>query len=753
MKIVCVVGWYYPESHGGSEVYVAGLARELCRLGHEVLIAAPHDGADERAYAHEGVPVYRYPAGATYRHAEAFGLQAPDSVSTLVRWLRTTRPDLVHFHSWTHGAGYWHARAAREAGFPVYLTFHTASAFCARGTMRRWDRIICDGEIRFIRCAACYFHKRGLPRAVAWTLAGAAKFLPLLGRHLPGRLGTALRYPYSLDLRRRQLEETWRLCESVIGVCRWVCDALARNGCPRTKLLMMRQGCDMPSERPPVRASVRPLRRVGFLGRLDHVKGVMLLTTAVKRLPPSVDFSLELKGIPQDEAYYRTLLEHIGDDPRIHLLKPSPPAEVKEWLADLDLLVVPSRWMETGPLVIYEAFAVGVPVLGARHGGMCELIENHVNGLLFEPDSITDLARILQMVHAQPEILTRLRQGIGRTRSMRDVARETELVYRGQISNAVQAAVPEAPPSKVEPFEVSVIVATFRRREALRALLADLAIQKGVHGEVLVMDQNDPPLGADVFEPWGERLGYLRLRILRRPRGVVAARNDGAALARSQILVFLDDDVRIESSRFLAGYAAAFAREPVDAVCGQERTPPNFEEGAVVTPESSIPFEQVMFFPRNSRWRGEVCALSTCNCAVRAEAWRSAGGLDPRFTGNSYGDDADLALRLRQQGCRILFEPALAVNHTKSPEGGLRLGDRANPWPESEKYISAWLFFWRHVPAAWRPWYFWHGILRKSLFLRANVRRPWRWPAILGGLLVTAVRARRGATLTSELHP
>ncbi|NUN94324.1 MAG: glycosyltransferase [Verrucomicrobiae bacterium] len=745
MKIVCVVGWYYPESSGGSEVYVAGLVRELRRLGHEPLVAAPHNADAARAYEHEGIPVYRYPAGATYRRAEAFGRRPPASAEILTRWLRATRPDLVHFHSWTHGAGYWHVRAARAAGFRVFLTFHTASAFCARGTMKRWDRVVCDGEIRIARCAACYFHKRGLPRALAWTLAGAAAQLPTLGARMPDRFGTALRYPRSLALRRRQIGETWEACERVIGVCQWVCDALARNGCPRSKLVMMRQGCDTPAERPPARSTVRPLRRIGFLGRLDHVKGVMLLTSAVKRLPLSMDFSLELKGIPQDEEYYRALVAEIADDPRIHLLEPSSPAAVKDWLAELDLLVVPSRWMETGPLVIYEAFAAGVPVLGARQGGIRELIEENVNGLLFEPGSVADLVRILRQIHAQPEVLTRLRQGIGRTRSMRDVARETDLLYREHFPKAFRTSALTPPCEETGSCDVSVIVPTFRRHAALRALLADLSIQRDVAGEAIVMDQNEPPLGPEIFDPWTDRLGRLDLRVHRRPRGVVAARNAAAEIARGRILVFLDDDVRIESPRFLAGYVAAFARDPVDAVCGQERVPPRFDEGNAVAPSLATPFEQVMFFPRNSRWRGEVCALSTCNCAIRAESWRRVRGLDPGFTGNSYGDDADLVLRLIGKGGRILFEPALSVNHFKSPEGGLRLADRANPWSEAEKYVAAWIFFWRHVPGAWKPWYFWHGILRKSLLLRANARRPWRWPSILGGLLIAAARGRRAA--------
>ena len=62
MKIVQAVGWYFPDSLGGTEVYVAGLCRRLRDAGQDVLVAAPDPAAAvERSYEHDGIPVYRYP--------------------------------------------------------------------------------------------------------------------------------------------------------------------------------------------------------------------------------------------------------------------------------------------------------------------------------------------------------------------------------------------------------------------------------------------------------------------------------------------------------------------------------------------------------------------------------------------------------------------------------------------------------------------------------------------------------------------
>ena len=62
MKIVQASGWYYPDSVGGTEVYVAELSSRFQAAGHDVLIASPQPGLSApRTYEHDGVSVVRYP--------------------------------------------------------------------------------------------------------------------------------------------------------------------------------------------------------------------------------------------------------------------------------------------------------------------------------------------------------------------------------------------------------------------------------------------------------------------------------------------------------------------------------------------------------------------------------------------------------------------------------------------------------------------------------------------------------------------
>jgi GT2 family glycosyltransferase len=290
---------------------------------------------------------------------------------------------------------------------------------------------------------------------------------------------------------------------------------------------------------------------------------------------------------------------------------------------------------------------------------------------------------------------------------------------------------------------VSVILATWRREESLRLVLADLALQDGVRAEIVVIDQNQPPTAESVFAAF--RRSPHRATVLPHAPGVVASRNDGAKVATGEILVFIDDDVRIDSPRYLETIARNFADPSIDAICGQELSPPDYRPSNDEQGTFGSAFEEACFFYRATTQRREVFHLATCNCAVRRSAWEKMGGLDPIFAGNSYGDDYDLALRMRAEGMKIVFDPEASVRHTRAAMGGLRLDDPCNPWSEADRYVSLWVFYLRHVPPKWRRWYLRNAILGKSLLLRRNFIRPWRWPSILAGLLIGYRRARRVA--------
>jgi glycosyltransferase involved in cell wall biosynthesis len=108
--------------------------------------------------------------------------------------------------------------------------------------------------------------------------------------------------------------------------------------------------------------------------------------------------------------------------------------------AQFDVLIVPSLWLENSPLVIHEAFMAGVPVVGARIGGIANLVVDGVNGFLYEPTSPTDLANVLQTLVASPTLVRDLAERVPEVTSMADHAcdwerRYAEVLARGGTSH------------------------------------------------------------------------------------------------------------------------------------------------------------------------------------------------------------------------------------------------------------------------------------------------------------------------------
>jgi glycosyltransferase involved in cell wall biosynthesis len=101
-----------------------------------------------------------------------------------------------------------------------------------------------------------------------------------------------------------------------------------------------------------------------------------------------------------------------------------------------DLVIVPSRCLETGPLVVLEAFAAGTPVLGAQRGGIAELVGNGVNGVLIPPEDPGAWAAAIAALADDRQRIAQLRAGIHPPRTMADVAHDMAEVYQTLLADA-----------------------------------------------------------------------------------------------------------------------------------------------------------------------------------------------------------------------------------------------------------------------------------------------------------------------------
>lgn len=444
MKVLHVPFCYYPDPVGGTEVYVGALTACQAALGLTVSIAAP--GSENAEYIHEGSPVYRFAGAASLDLRDLYGTGDAVAAARFDEILQRTDPDIVHLHAFTSAVSLRLAEAVRRRNLPFLFTYHTPTVTCSRGTLLLWGKGICDGVMQAHRCAGCALHAHGVPKPAAWMLGrlpswaggrlGAAGF--------SGGAWTALEMSELIRLRHAAAQGLFKGSTRVIAVCGWVHDLLVRNGVAPEKITLCRQGLAYSAPPAVESASNMPALpvRIAFLGRLDRVKGVDVLIEALRTVP-DLPVTLDIFAVCQGglaRGLKAALLARIGHDARMRFCDPLAPTEIVPRLRGYHALAVPSRWMETGPMVVYEAFAAGIPVIGSNLGGIAELVEHGTNGLLVEDSSAGSWAGVFRQFVEDRELLPKLRRGIGAVRTMRDVAGEMQPLYEAAIRRSPQPA-------------------------------------------------------------------------------------------------------------------------------------------------------------------------------------------------------------------------------------------------------------------------------------------------------------------------
>lgn len=415
------------------------LAHHLQALGVQVIVAAP--GEQDAIYTHDGLDVRRY---AVFRNVanlqDLYGKGDALAARGFARILEEESPDIVHLHAFTRGVSLKLVREAKRRGIPVVFTYHTPTVSCLRGTLMNWGKSVCHGSLDVKRCTACSLHALGMNRVLSIFISNLPSFIPrfINSKNLSGGLLTAFRMKELVALRHSAFLALMEEVDCILVLCHWTKNLLMRNSVPSEKIILCYHGLPYNVQQNP--SNLRTMNnlnrnsqlKIAFLGRLDHTKGADLLIRAVRSLP-EISIELDLYGIVQDigNTQYLQYLKNLAKgDSRIRFLAPVPSSDMVSTLAGYHAIAVPSRCIETGPLVVLEAFAAGVPVLGSNLGGIAEKVEHGVNGLLVDVDSIEGWKETIKRLFEDRSILERLRHGIRPPRGIDEVAGEMISLYK-----------------------------------------------------------------------------------------------------------------------------------------------------------------------------------------------------------------------------------------------------------------------------------------------------------------------------------
>lgn len=217
-------------------------------------------------------------------------------------------------------------------------------------------------------------------------------------------------------------------------------------------------------------------------------------------------------------------------------------------------------------------------------------------------------------------------------------------------------------------MRVSFVVPTYRRPEALRSTLEALVALDFPPDEyeVVVVDDGSADSTGDVVRSFTDR--SPRVRYVEQPNsGVATARNNGAAAAEGELLIFLDDDILVQPDHVHAHLAVRDAYGDC-LVNGHWEFAPKTQATLAETPFGRYRIEvEKQVKDGNEKvplgdGRLRPHEVTAANLGISAELFHRLGGFDQDFP-YAGREDAEFGHRARDAGCMFVYDPAIHLWH------------------------------------------------------------------------------------------
>lgn len=361
MKILMVNKFFYIK--GGSETYYFALKRKLEEEGHQVIDFSMKDEKNfESPYSDFFVENVDYSGNsslsANLKMAAniIYSKEAKEKFESLVL---KEKPDIVHLHIFQHQISPSILDVCKKYNIPTVYTAHDLKMICLNYKMMHHGRICedCRGG-HFYHCAFNKCVKDSFSKSCINTIEGYL--------HKWRKSYDAIDYIITpSDFYRRKFIEFGVNPERVVHIPNF-----------------------LDREKPSVNKRDDNKRYFLYFGRLSEEKGILTLIKAME----GIKSDLYIVG----SGPLRSKIENYISQQKlsnIKLMGFKSGQELINIVGNAEAVVLPSEWYENGPYSAIEALQVGRPIIGAKIGGIPELVNN--NGYLFKMGNIESLVDAL----------------------------------------------------------------------------------------------------------------------------------------------------------------------------------------------------------------------------------------------------------------------------------------------------------------------------------------------------------------------
>jgi glycosyltransferase involved in cell wall biosynthesis len=208
---------------------------------------------------------------------------------------------------------------------------------------------------------------------------------------------------------------------------------------------------------------------------------------------------------------------------------------------------------------------------------------------------------------------------------------------------------------------ISVIIPTYNCDRYIIQAIGSVLIQENCQYEIIVIDDGSTDYTRDILEPYQKQIRYIQ----QINQGVAAARNRGIAIAKGNLIAFLDADDYFLPDKLSAQAAIFQGRKDLGIVhSGWQRVNSQGEKILDVQPWEDVPELDLAGW---LRWKPVLPSAMM----FRRQWLEYAGGFDLRFPP---AEDTDLVLRMALKGCKTAWLKKITVHYRQHEQSAMYKG-------------------------------------------------------------------------------
>ncbi len=347
--------------------------------------------------------------GSLLGRVQAFGssIYSFSAAADMSRMIRRERPDVVHVHNLYPLLSASVLTAGSRAGLPIVMTCHNFRLVCPIGIHLR------EGNV----CELC--------------VGGREFWCALLNcrRNIAESVAYALRSIFSRSLRLFKNNITLFVVPSDFGKRRLIDAGLSGD-----RVVVLPNMVSIPKSA----VDYSKGEYAAYVGRISDEKDVDTLLAAAK----TTGIPIRIAG---DYSERRDLM--ISAPENVAFVGLLNRQDLDVFYRRSRYLVLPSKCFEMCPMVVLEAMSYGLPVIASDIGGLPELVEDEVTGLLFEPENAKELANRMRVLWDNPNLCRRMGEA-GRNKTIREYGED---VYLSRLNAVYKSAIEIAGAKAEEP--------------------------------------------------------------------------------------------------------------------------------------------------------------------------------------------------------------------------------------------------------------------------------------------------------------